>query len=425
MRTSTRELNLFLDGEHAGVVTQNEKGLVRFSYLETYRTAPAAYPVSLSMPLASSEHGARVTQAYLAGLLPDNENALERIGLEHGVSPSNPFALLAKIGRDAAGAVQILPVGDDPDDARMRSGNIGWLTERQADQAVTSLIQNTDWNPGFDAGRWSLAGAQSKMALFQGDDGRWGIPRDSTPTTHILKPAATAMAGHQINEFLAMRAAKNLGLRVADSELIRFGDNLVFVSKRYDRVRTASGWRRLHQEDLCQALGIMPVKKYQGDGGPGVPEIAEVVNRLTVGRSRRQFFDSLVFNVVIGNTDAHAKNYSILIAPGATVLAPLYDVGSIYGYESRIPPRSAMKIGDHYSFSQISTRDWLGVAKRLRLGEDEATERLAKIQHNVVAAYRQAIDELPGDVDKSFQETGRRILARLEEVADARRWSQF
>lgn len=189
------------------------------------------------MPLVLSTHGARVTQAYLTGLLPDNKDALERIGLEYGVSPSNPFALLANIGRDAAGAVQILPTGDDPDDARTRSGDISWLTESQLDDAVISLIENTDWNPRFDAGRWSLAGARSKMALFRSDDGKWGIPTDSTPTTHIIKPAVTAMTGHQINEYLAMRAAKNLGLRVADSELVRFGDNVVFVGKRYDRVK--------------------------------------------------------------------------------------------------------------------------------------------------------------------------------------------
>ena len=124
----------------------------------------------------------------------------------------------------------------------------------------------------------------------------------------------------------------------------------------------------------------MPVKKYQTDGGPGVPEISAVVNGLTVGRSRRQFFDSLAFNATIGNTDVHAKNYSILIATGATVLAPLYDVGSTYGYEPKSKPRSAIKIGDHYLLSQISTKDWLGVAKRLALPEDVAVDRLVTIQ---------------------------------------------
>lgn len=148
-----------------------------------------------------------------------------------------------------------------------------------------------------------------------------------------------------------------------------------------------------------------------------------MVNGLTVGRSRRQFFDSLGFNVAIGNTDAHAKNYSILIAAGATVLAPLYDVGSIYGYEPKGSPRSAMKIGDHYNFSQINWKDWLSVARRLAIPDDEAVERLVTIQQNIIGAYRQAIDEMPQDVGNRFRDVGQRIISKLEGVSEARGWA--
>lgn len=135
--------------------------------------------------------------AYLTGLLPDSEATLERLGRRYGVSPRNPFALLRHIGRDAAGAVQVLPDGVGASDAASRRGDVEWLSDVDVRSLVGEVAAHpSDWDPRRDAGRWSLAGAQAKVALFRGRDGRWAIPRDSTPTTHVLKPAPAHLRGH-------------------------------------------------------------------------------------------------------------------------------------------------------------------------------------------------------------------------------------
>ena len=195
------------------------------------------------MPLHAGVHANRVVRAFLEGLLPDSQAVRERWGATYGVSANNPFALLRHVGRDAAGAVQILPAEEASPDAAQRIGDIDWLTEDEFATLVRDLAEHrADWNPGRYSGRWSLAGAQSKVALYRdGVSGAWGIPKDSTPTTHIIKPALDGFDDHHINEVLCQRAAGQLGLPAAVSELIEFDDVRAIVSTRYDRTRDEAG----------------------------------------------------------------------------------------------------------------------------------------------------------------------------------------
>lgn len=392
-----KELVVYMDGVRAGTVRQTSQGNTTFSYDDRYRRGEDATPLSLSMPLTQERHPSRVTVPFLQGLLPDNDARLARLAAEHQTS-TNPFALLTHVGRDAAGAVQLLPPGVDSDDAAIRWGDIEKLPDEDFSELIRNIVENPDtW--GMRSGsedRWSLPGAQPKVALFRFPDGSWGVPRDSTPTTHIIKPAIQPYTDHDVNELVTMGAAQRLGLQVADHSMLTTsaGDH-AFVSQRYDRAEVDGRWRRLHQEDFCQALAVAPAKKYQSDGGPGVAQIAAVLRDSIVDlaerrRAQEQFFGALVFNVFAAGTDAHAKNYAVLLQGRAVKLAPLYDLGTHAPYPSSSPLKSAMKIADEYRMSAIGMKDFLAVARRLSLDPDWAEQRVVEIGNGLVEAFTEA-----------------------------------
>nr|WP_246400551.1 HipA domain-containing protein [Jiangella mangrovi] len=280
-----------------------------------------------------------------------------------------------------------------------------------------------DWDPGRDTGRWSLAGAQSKVALFRGPDGRWGVPADSTPTTHILKPSIPGLRHHHLNEHLCLRAARLAGLPAAETEIITTGDLEILISRRYDRAQADGRWVRLHQEDLCQALAVHPSMKYQSDGGPGVADIAGLLRGLAGPdrlASTRRFFDALVFNVLIGATDAHAKNYSLLLgAASRAQLGPLYDVATVLPYGERYGHRSAMKIGDAWELDQVTRKDWTQVATKLGIPAEEARSRIATLRDAVPEAFHRAAAE-PA-VPEQLQRPAEQLAGLVASHVDGRR----
>lgn len=415
-------LAVFLDGVRAGTVTQSRGGALTFIYDGGYRSTPGATPLSLSMPLTAAEHPNRRIGAFLWGLLPDSPGALARLGTEHGVSANNPFSLLRHVGRDAAGAVQLMPDGEDAPDAAVRRGHVEWLSDDDVTELVEGLASHADdWSPGRFEGRWSLAGAQPKVALHRDPETRrWGIPQDSTPTTHIIKPVLPQYQQHHVNEFLCLGAAREAGLLAARTEIIETPRVRALVSERYDRVRDASGrWRRVHQEDLCQALSVPPTLKYQTDGGPGVPQIADLILRLGVEDrqiSARRFFEALAFNVLIGGTDAHAKNYSMMLAGARAQVAPLYDVASAAVYDQHRHLVSPMRVGDHSYFLDVTAKDWAKVGSRLRLGGD-AVDLVEDLRRRLPSALSAAADRLPDDLSDDGQRMVERIVEHVE-----RRW---
>ncbi|WP_329005633.1 type II toxin-antitoxin system HipA family toxin [Kribbella sp. NBC_00709] len=391
-------LVVYLDGVRTGILHQNPQGQLSFEYDDGYGTDPTTTPLSLSMPKGTSRHPNKPVRAFISGLLPDSEAALQRLGRKYDVSPSNPFALLRHIGRDAAGAVQILPEDIASNDAANRQGDIEWLTREAFDQTLAELAQSPDtWDPGRNAGRWSLAGAQSKIALFRSEDGRWGIPCDSTPTTHILKPSMPNYQGHHLNEHLCLRAAQLCGLPAASTELLADDRYEVLISQRYDRVRDSGRWARLHQEDMCQALSVPPTKKYQDDGGPGIQQIGDLLARNSLSGSRgenlRRMFDCVVFNAAIGATDSHAKNYSVLLGSRDIRLAPLYDVATMLPYDPERGLKSAMKIGRTWEMAAVTDEDWIITGRRLGLSTDESITRAKAIKDQIPSAFHQAVDE--------------------------------
>ncbi len=373
---SERELIVLLGGIECGRVLQDRHGRARLVYADAWRNSPTAYPLSLSMPLQATEHGPARIEAYLWGLLPDNSAILQRWAVRFKVSARNAFALISQVGEDCAGAVQLVrPERIDALDEGKRAA-VEWLTEAEVAERLRALRLD----PGAsraptDVGQFSLAGAQPKTALLF-EKGRWGVPSGRTPTTHILKPPTGAFEGFAENEHFCLELARALGLPTAQSRVLRFGDEIAIVIERYDRVRSASGWTRIHQEDLCQAMGIPPTKKYQSEGGPGARSIVELLrlHSSAPAEDTQTFLAALGQTWLLAATDGHAKNYSLLAGSGGRVrLAPLYDIASVLPYPrfdlDRV--KLAMKVGDKYRLRDIGRREWERLSGEVKANTDE------------------------------------------------------
>jgi serine/threonine-protein kinase HipA len=372
----TKELVALLDGKEVGRVHNDARGRLTFVYDSDWREAPDAYPVSLSMPLAAEEHGPSAVQSFLWGLLPDNERVLDRWAKKFQVSARNVFALISHVGEDCAGAIQFVT----PDRLEiLRSGaddKVEWLDEADIAKRLQALREDhAAWRLPRDTGQFSLAGAQPKTALLLQND-RWGVPSGRIPTTHILKPPTGHFDGHAENEHICLRLAHKLGLPVAETKVTRFEKEIAIVIERYDRQFSGNQIVRVHQEDICQARGILPTKKYQSEGGPTSADVVELLRTYSTDSAADidTFVDALGFNWLIAGTDAHAKNYSLLLASGPTVrLAPLYDIASILPYDhvDLQKMKLAMKIGGEYKVSQIGLREWQKFARETRFDADK------------------------------------------------------
>jgi serine/threonine-protein kinase HipA len=255
-------------------------------------------------------------EAFLWGLLPDNDRVLENWGRRFQVSPRNVFRLITHVGEDCAGAVQFVsPERFETLQKEPGSRDVKWLTEDHVAERLRALRADySQWRSAQDTGQFSLAGAQPKTALLF-ERKRWGIPSGRVPTTHILKPPTGEWDGHAENEHFSLRLARAAGLIVPNSTVQRFGDEVAIVIERYDRIRQGDRWSRIHQEDMCQALGLHPTRKYESDGGPDAAKIGELLRAQSSSPQEDvvSFVDSIIFNWLIAGTDAHAKNFGLLL----------------------------------------------------------------------------------------------------------------
>lgn len=407
-----QRLVVLLNGRMMGEVRRDRRNKLSFAYGADWMES-GAMPLSLSLPRSRAEHAGVPIESFIWGLLPDNELVLERWAKNFQVSARNPFALIANVGEDCAGAAQFVRPERLDELLAGPQQPVQWLTEAQVAERLRVLRQDqAAWRLPRDTGQFSLAGAQAKTALFLQDD-RWGVPSGRMPTTHILKPQSPEFDGHAENEHFCLMLAQSLDLPAARSKVMRFGHEVAIVVERYDRVTLGDGHIvRAHQEDMCQALGVMPTSKYQSEGGPRPADIAELLreNSSEPQEDVNTFADALVFNWLIGGTDAHAKNYSVLHGSGGKLrLAPLYDLASALPY-SQFDERKlklAMRMGREYLLENVGLRQWQRVEDDLRLPADSLVPRARKLTQAMMS-------KLPAVVDRMHSEgLAHRIIGKL------------
>jgi len=408
-----RRLVVLIEGAEAGELEMTRTGRLHFSYATD--RSPDSTPLSLSMPTTACHHEDRAVSAFVENVLPDNDDVLDRWRQEFGIRTRHPFHLLAAVGEDVAGAVQFVRP-DRMSEVVGGKGSVEWLSEEEVAGWLRDIqADHTRWHLRPTGGQFSLPGAQSKIALFC-EGGRWGRPSGALPTTHILKPAIPGYADHDINEHLCMATARRSGLPAARSAIAYFDGVRTLVVERYDRVKVEERWWRIHQEDLCQALAVPTGRKYQSQGGPGTKQIARLLwdaqQQPEALRLVREFVDQLAFHWLIAGTDAHAKNYSVLLSGPRVRLAPLYDAATALVYPGNDDLRYerlelAMAIGHQKRLRYVGERDWRRLALDVELPPDEVIDRISSIAERLLAALddvcgSQAVVNLPGAMVERF-----------------------
>lgn len=390
-------LVVLMGDEPAGRLVRHEGGPLSFVYDRSYPGSADATPLSMTMPLGSETFPDEVVTPWLWGLLPDNESVVTRWAKHYRVSAWSPFSLLGTpVGEDCAGAVRFVPESR-LEAALARPGRVRWLDAAAIAARLVELRDDRDSWLGKDfSGQFSLAGAQAKIALIADGD-RWGLPSGRRPTTHIVKPAVAGFEHQDLNEHVCLDAARRVGLIAAKSRVMRFDEESAIVVERFDRRRVARQTVRVHQEDLCQALGLGPTLKYQADGGPSPGDAAALFHRVmpweTANHAVWRLGEALAWNWLIGGTDAHAKNYSLLMAGDQVRLAPLYDVTSMlpYGHHEK-KLRFAMKLGGSY-LVDVARNPWPKVAAELGLDSGVLVDRVRDLARQAADALADAVAE--------------------------------
>lgn len=408
-----RQLNVELYGTIVGAAVQDDFGRLSFTYSDDYATDASRPPLSLSMPTSRARFRGKNITPFMWGLLPDSSDVRARWANDFGVSAENPFALLSYVGQDCAGAASFVPLGADA-----RTKLVQVLSDDDIGERLRKLRSETsEW--AVLGERWSLAGAQSKFTLTRLADGKWAKVRGDNPSTHIIKPGIAEYRDQALVEHVSMKVAHAVGLRAAKTEFREFGGEPALVVTRFDRRRARDGSIvRVHQEDMCQALAVYPRKKYEASGGPTPSNIARLLrDNSTDGEADVwEFAQALVFNYLIGAPDAHAKNYSIMHAPGLTRITPLYDVASALPYDavgdSEIN-QAAMAIGGRRVFGTMHGRHWDRLAKGLGVNSDRLRGEIRRQAEAVPMAFDAAL------VRVDTVELHNRLVPRLEHLCAA------
>jgi serine/threonine-protein kinase HipA len=394
-----RHLDVWLLGAHVGTLSQTD-GRLSFAYVPGATT-----PLSHSLPIRPGPFDDRATRPFFAGLLPEGGKR-KQIAKTLQVSMQNDYALLDSLGGECAGAVTLLEPNlppQTPDTPR----EVRWLDHAQLLQVLDEMPLRP-MRAGDDGLRLSLAGAQDKLPVVLDANGsRIGLPLNGSPSTHILKPPIAGVEGSVFNEAFCMALAKALKLDVAEAkihEIQEIADGLqprhYLLVQRYDREPNVPG-NRLHQEDFCQALGVAPEYKYQNEGGPGLAQAFALLRSATRPSAPHtlKLLDYVMFNALIGNHDAHGKNFSLLYITAGVVLTPLYDVLCTAVYP-RLTDKMAMKIGSKYKFSEVQSRHWEQFATEAVLSPAQVKKRMMDIAKRLpdLARTTQAVFQSQGNI---------------------------
>jgi len=408
-----RRLIVYLNGEPIGTLDQDDSGLLGFRYGPEWFNRPDAVPLSRSLPLQGEPFRGKHARPFFAGILPD-EGPRRKIASILGISERNDFAMLERIGGECAGAVSLLPEGVAPPAAgelRMRE-----LNEEELQKIIDELPRRP-LMAGEEGVRLSLAGSQDKLpVVIHGSS--IALPLGNTSSTHIIKPEPERFPGLVATEALCMTLAKAVGLNVPLVAIRSVGRKPCIVVQRYDRTISPDGViTRIHQEDFCQALGLPPERKYQQEGGPLLRDCITMLREWSTAPvlDIRDFLDGLIFNVLIGNADAHGKNYSLLYRGGDRRLSPFYDLVCTLAWPE-LSKTPAMKIGHGDSIETITAAHWKEMTQETRLGWPMARERMAELCQKTMTALRAPnVHSAAGD-DATFERVARIIEERASSL---------
>lgn len=384
----SRSLNVFLYGKHVGVLTEGEIGRLSFEYNAD------TYPLSVRMPVRAEPYDAAFTEPFFENLTPEGD-VLELLAQKYRMSRKNSFSVLSLIGGECAGAVSLYP--GDP------VAQIDEPLRELTPHDIARIIDALPANPlltGLDcAPRLSLAGAQSKFAVRKSADGRYYRSDDMNPTTHIIKIANKRFEGLLENEFFCMLLSRSIFTDAVEVQMHEAEGRKYLEIERYDRRLVGEKIERIHQEDFCQVLGYLSQKKYQSDDGPSIRQIYRALKQYSHRKAADsyKFIRLLIFNYLIGNTDAHAKNFSVVHTNrnNSVILSPAYDLVSIDIYSSKdVSHEIALLVNGKAKYSALRRKDWLALFDQLELNSSLMMKEMEKSFARIVEKARQLADQL-------------------------------
>ncbi|KTC79956.1 HipA protein, DNA binding regulator [Legionella cherrii] len=420
MVKKNQTLYVLMNGILVGMLEKTAQGGLRFTYHHDWLTQAGSRPISLSLPLINPTYSGDVVYNFFDNLLPDNQQIRARIQARFQIATSQPFDLLAGIGRDCVGAIQLVTAPLVEFEKKIKFKPVG-------EQKIASILRNYRINPlGMSQEdedfRISIAGAQEKTAFLYHEN-QWCEPLQETPTTHIFKLPIGVIAHQQMdlsdsceNEWLCSLLAKSYGLPVADCNILHFEDVKVLSVKRFDRrlSRDKSWIMRLPQEDMCQALGVSYNIKYQSDGGPGIKEIMNLLlGSANSIADRDMFYRAQVFFWLLAAIDGHAKNFSLFIeAEGKYRLSPLYDIISAYPLikknqlqSQKIKMAMALKgKNNHYHWHTLQRRHFLDTSKDANYSSDRAEMILNDMLEKTDSVIQEVSKKLPAEFPNHISE---------------------
>lgn len=395
-----KTLNVCLYEHKIGKLTQDGHGQMSFQYAEDWLGRRDALPLSHSLPLQKEPFQQKQCRAFFAGVLPEATNR-EVIASNFGISARNDFAMLEKIGDECAGAVAAVAEG-----AQLPTQNQHYrkLNDNDLIDILEQLPRRplmAGWRANEQEVRLSLAGAQDKLAVHVEND-VISLPMNGAPSTHIFKPAHERFEGLVHNEVFCLDLAREVGLPVVKATVRSIHRTDHLLVQRYDRLVSSSGQiKRVHQEDFCQALGIVPETKYQSEGGPSLKQCFDLLRNVSSAPviDLQHLLNGVIFNVLIGNNDAHGKNFSLLFLPARTGssyqvrLAPFYDL-ICTTYYPELSTKMAMKIGGEANAGKLSARHFEKLAEQadfakpgIRRSVRELTLAVMKILNEITPSH--------------------------------------
>ncbi len=414
-------LPVYFEQRRVGAIDVNSNG-PGFTYDANWIGLRGAFPVSITMPLRSGRVSPDIFLPWAANLLPESEQ-LRTLGQLLGMARSDVVGLLSAIGGDTAGALSVGQPG--------RTASFQWrpIDKPEDLERLIEELPNKPFLVGEEGVSMSLAGVQTKVAVAIDSKDRVCIPMNGSPSTHILKPDSPRLPGGVQNEAFCLTLARRIKIQTTHVTTGRAGQRAYLLVQRYDRTNVEDRWRRLHQEDYCQALGKLPSAKYErnqtGITGATLKDMFHLTRRHMPSTDIVRLLDMVVFNVLACNTDAHAKNYSIMIRGNGVSLAPMYDVmcGEIW---KNVTKSLAQKIAGESRGDCLTAGHWLRFARDCGLNPRQVLDRVGTLAKAVVAEAQAAAFEvaaMPAGahviLDQTREAVERRakvIFAQLQEL---------